>query len=520
MTTPTSTTQGEATGPERGISTTTKSDLGVFTSIEGIRLPTPAHSLNVGGHTVTSDLTTIQKQQAFNRSKIVERMVHPCGAGAFGYFEVTSDVASRHTKARFLDSVGKRTPIFVRFSTVTYGREFPDSARNPRGFAVKFYTEDGNYDIVGLNFPVFFNRDPAQGPDVVLSQRRNPKNFLVDFNAMFDFMSLVPESLHAGTMLFSDHGTPYGFRFMHGYGVHTFKWVNDAGEAVYVKYHFVCPRERRNFTWKQAREMCGLDPDFAKRDLYDTLERGEEIEWRVSVQIMPLADAAGYRWDPFDSTKIWHHADYPLIEIGRLVLDRNPSNYHRDVEQAAFSPGSFVPGVEPSPDQLLQFRAFFYRDAQYYRLGVNLHQVPVNCPYRADTVMHPIARDGLLRVDDNGDDDPMYYPNSVNGAPAPDPKSDRQPFRINDVLTRKASSRHAASENGLEEDLTPTRELYLRVMKDVDRDHLHYNMADALKWAKPDVQQRMLELLRGVHPDYADGVAKYLSAAMEQAKQG
>ncbi|KAJ5480536.1 hypothetical protein N7530_006045 [Penicillium desertorum] len=345
-----------------------------FTNNEGIPFPDPAHSKTAGGLPLVCDTFLLQKQQHFNRSKNLERMVHPCGSGAFGLFETTKDMSSL-----------TKTPVFVRFSTVTLGREFPDLARNPRGFAVKFYTGEGNYDVVGLNFPVFFCRDPIQGPDVIRSQWRNPKNFLLDYNSLFDLLANTPEGNHAGLMFFSDHGTPAGWRNQHGYGCHTFKWVNAGGKFVYVKYHFLVDTGQKQFNAEEALKYGGEDPDYSKRDLWSAIEKGEQISYTAHVQIMQPdeADPAKLGFDPFDVTKVWPKKQFPLHEFGRLVLNKNPENFHRDVEQAAFSPGSMVPGIEDSPDPLLQFRMFFYRDAQYHRIGVNLHQVPVNCPFMA-----------------------------------------------------------------------------------------------------------------------------------------
>jgi catalase len=306
------------------------------------------------------------------------------------------------TKAAFLRDAGVKTPVFARFSTVTLGREFPDSARNPRGFALKFYTGEGNYDIVGLNFPIFFCRDPIQGPDVIRSQSRSPKNFFLDYNSLFDLLANSPEGNHAGMMFFSDHGTPVGWRHEHGYGCHTFKWVNKDGKFVYIKYHFLADGGQKQFSMPEAILHCGEDPDFAKRDLWDAIEDGERISWTAHVQIMEPdeADPTKLDFDPFDVTKVWPRGQFPMHEFGKLVLNKNPENFHRDVEQAAFSPGSMVPGIEDSPDPLLQFRMFFYRDAQYHRIGVNLHQIPVNCPFMSGS-LSSLNFDGQMRVDAN-----------------------------------------------------------------------------------------------------------------------
>eukprot|EP00742_Colponemidia_sp_Colp-10_P003993 GILJ01004260.1.p1 GENE.GILJ01004260.1~~GILJ01004260.1.p1 ORF type:complete len:542 (+),score=66.30 GILJ01004260.1:149-1774(+) len=459
-----------------------------------------SHSLNVGGNVLACDVMLMEKQQMFNRSKIVERMVHPCGSGAFGYFELTQDM-SAYTKAKLFNGVGKRTPIFTRFSTVTFGKEFPDSGRNPRGFATKFYTEEGNYDIVGLNFPVFFVRDPALGPDNIHALQRNPKNFLLDYDSWFDWMSMTPESMHCNTMFWSDRGTPVGWRFMPGFGCHTFKWVNAAGEHVYVKYHFISEQGVKNFTWPEAIQMCGRDPDFAKRDLWELIEGGGEATWQFAIQLMTEEQAMTYKWDPFDVTKVWSHADFPLMKIGRLVLNRNPENYHRDVEQAAFSPGSLVPGIEPSPDPLLQFRMFFYRDTQLYRLGANLHQIPVNCPYMAGK-LNSMNRDGAMRCDDNGGTEPHYMPNSI-GKIKPDDRYNWKPMPVSGVAQRASASRH---ESDPDADFAQARTLFLEVMTQEERQHLFMNIADPLKLVKPAIAKRFLAQCYKVHPDYANGI--------------
>ncbi|PGH13133.1 hypothetical protein AJ79_03840 [Helicocarpus griseus UAMH5409] len=473
-----------------------------FTNNEGIPFPDPAHSKTAGGLPLTSDTFLLQKQQHFNRSKNLERMVHPCGSGAFGYFETTKDVSSL-TKANFLKGAGVKTPIFIRFSTVTLGREFPDSGRNPRGMAIKFYTGEGNYDIVGLNFPVFFCRDPIQGPDVIRSQYRNPQNFLLDYNSLFDLLSNTPEGNHAGMMFFSDHGTPQGWRNQHGYGCHTFKWVNGDGEFVYIKYHFLADGGQRQFTWDEAIRMSGVDPDYSKRDLWQAIEKGEKVSWTAYVQIMKPeeADPVKLGFDPFDVTKIWPRKQFPMQEIGKLVLNRNPENFHRDVEQAAFSPGSMVPGIEDSPDPLLQFRMFFYRDAQYHRIGINLHQIPVNCPFMSHSYSS-LNFDGQMRVDANHAMNPQYAPNSFTNKFRPDTAEAMYQTADNNV-GRKSHFYHEGSLSEYEQ----PRELYQRVMNQRARDHLHRNTADVLRLVEyPLIQVKYLAQLYLIDPDYAKGV--------------
>ncbi|RYP06719.1 hypothetical protein DL765_009387 [Monosporascus sp. GIB2] len=473
-----------------------------FTNNEGIPSPDPAHSKTVGGLPLASDVFLFQKQQHFNRSKPLERMVHPCGSGAFGYFECTQDVTDL-TKANFLSAKGEKTPVFVRFSTVTFGREFPDEGRNPRGFAIKFYTAEGNYDIVGLNFPVFFCRDPIQGPDVIRSQARNPRNFLIDFDAWFDLLGNTPEGNHAGLMLFSDHGTPQGWRFNHGYGCHTFKWVNKNGEFVYIKYHFIAKHGQKQFTDAEAVRMCGEDPDYSKRDLWNAIENGEEIEWTAYVQVMQpqQANPETLGFDPFDVTKVWPRSQFPMKEFGRLVLNKNPENFHRDVEQAAFSPGSMVPGIEDSPDPLLQFRMFFYRDAQYHRVGINLHQIPVNCPFMAQS-FSSLNFDGQMRVDANHANNKQYAPNSFAHKFRPDVAE--APYAVNDnIVSRKSHYWHEGKKNEYDQ----ARELWSRVMTPQERVNTCKNTAKYLSQvAYPEIQKKYLAQQYNIAPEYAQGI--------------
>jgi catalase len=477
-------------------------DAPYFTNNEGIPMPDPAHSKTVGGIPMMSDIHLMQKQQTFNRSKNLERMVHPCGSGAFGYFEATADVSDL-TKADFLQRPGEKTPAFVRFSTVTLGREFPDEARNPRGFAIKLYTGEGNYDIVGLNFPVFFCRDPIQGPDVIRSQARNPKNFLLDYDATFDLLGLTPEGNHAGLMFFSDHGTPDGWINEHGYGCHTFKWVNKNGEFVWIKYHFIAKHGQKQLTQPEAIRISGENPDYSKQQLWEAIEAGQEIEWTAKVQVMKPeeADPDKLGFDPFDVTKVWPRAQFPMHDIGRLVLNKNPENYHRDVEQAAFSPGSMVPGVEDSPDPLLQHRCWFYRDAQYHRVGVNLHQIPVNCPFMSRS-FSSVNPDGPMRVDANHGGGKQYTPNSFQHKFRPDVAE--APYKVSDnVVSRKS---HYWHEGKLSEYDQP-RDLYKRVMTDSARANLHSNTAKMLSHVNyPIISKRYLAQIYNIAPEYARGV--------------
>jgi len=298
-----------------------------------------------------------------------------------------------------LNQVGKRTPTLLRFSTVGGEKGSADAARDPRGFALKFYTEEGNYDMVGNNTPVFFIRDPIKFPDFIHTQKRDPQTNLKSDDMIWDFWNHTPESLHQVTILFSNRGTPVGYRHMNGYSSHTFVWVNAKGERFFVKKHFKTCQGSKNFTGAEAAEVAKNDPDSATRDLFGAIKKGDFPQWDMFVQVMPEKEADNYRFDVFDITKIWPHSDYPLIPVGKLTLNRNPENYFAEIEQSAFSPSHLVPGIEPSNDKMLQGRLFSYPDTHRHRLGGNYDQIPVNCPYRA-RVAHN-QRDGLMQVNGN-----------------------------------------------------------------------------------------------------------------------
>jgi len=368
------------------------------------------------GPALLQDVHLVEKLAHFDRERIPERVVHAKGAGAHGYFEVTHDV-TKYTRAAFLSEVGKRTEVFARFSTVGGEKGSADSERDPRGFAVKFYTEEGNYDFVGNNTPVFFIRDPLKFPDFIHTQKRHPAKNTKDPDMFWDFLSLTPESAHQVTILFSDRGTPRSYRHINGYSGHTFMWYNAGGEYYWVKIHFKTDQGIQNLTRQEATRLAGEDPDYATRDLYQAIERGEYPSWSVYAQIMTPEQVRRYRFDSFDITKVWRHADAPLNPVGRMVLDRNPVNYFAEVEQSAFSPGNLVPGIGPSPDKMLQGRLFSYHDTHRHRLGPNYHLLPINAPRAAP--MTSYQRDGAMRVDDGGGAGPNYYPNTFGG-PAPD----------------------------------------------------------------------------------------------------
>lgn len=481
-----------------------------FTTNFGAPVADDQNSLTAGnpGPILLQDIHLVEKLAHFNRERIPERVVHAKGAGAYGYFEVTHDV-TRWTRAKFLSEIGKRTEVFVRFSTVGGERGSADAERDPRGFALRFYTEAGNYDLVMNNTPVFFIRDPLKFPDFIHTQKRNPATNVKDPNAFWDFLSLTPESLHQVTILFSDRGTPKTYRHMDGFSGHTFMWYNEKGEHCWVKYHFKNEQGTQSMTRDEAVRMAGADPDHATRDLFNTIAGQGEAGWKVYVQIMTPDEAKTYRYDPFDITKVWPHSDYPLIPVGRMVLNRNPENYFAEVEQAGFSPGNFVPGVGPSPDKLLQGRLFGYHDAARYRLGANYAHLPVNAARAAQT--NNYQRDGAMRFDSNGKGTPNYYPNSFNG-PQPDPSAAEPPIDVAGIIARHV-------HNHPNDEFTQARALFERVMSETDRAHLIQNLVAHMGAVHPQVQLRQAALFYKVHPDYGRGVAEGLGLAVDRVAQ-
>jgi catalase len=466
----------------------------------GAPVPDDQNSLTAGwpGPVLMQDVHLLEKLAHFDRERIPERVVHAKGAGAYGSFEVTKDV-SQYTKAKFLSEVGQRTEVFLRFSTVGGEKGSADAERDPRGFAVKFYTEDGNYDLVGNNTPVFFIRDPLKFPDFIHTQKRNPVTNLKDANMFWDFLSLTPESIHQVTILFSNRGTPRTYRHMNGHSSHTFMWYNDEGEYVWVKYHFKTEQGIENFTGEEADKMKSADPDHATRDLFEAIERGEYPSWRLEVQIMTPEEAETYRFDPFDITKVWPHADYPPVTIGRMVLDRNPQNYFNEVEQAAFSPGNFVPGIGPSPDKLLQGRLFSYHDTHRHRLGPNYHLLPVNASKAAS--VNNYQRDGFMNsASMNGG--PNYYPNTMGG-PEPDIRAAEPPIKLTGVGDRQPY-------NHPNDDFVQAGDLYRKVMTDDERKHLVDNIVGHLKNAQTRLQFRQAALFYKADPEYGRCVSEGL----------
>jgi catalase len=384
------------------------------TTDAGASVESDEHSLSVGpdGPILLQDHYLIEQMANFNRERIPERQPHAKGGGAFGHFQTTGDV-SQYTKAALFQP-GVRTDMVARFSTVAGERGSPDTWRDPRGFAIKFYTTDGNYDMVGNNTPVFFVKDPMKFQHFIRSQKRRADNNLRDHDMQWDFWTLSPESAHQVTWLMGDRGIPRSWRHMNGYTSHTYMWVNSAGERFWVKYHFKTDQGIEFFTQDEGDQMAAVDTDYHQRDLYEHIESGEFPSWTLKVQVMPFEEAKTYRFNPFDLTKVWPHGDYPLIDVGTMTLDRNLSDFHSENEQAAFEPNNLVPGVTLSPDKMLLARGFSYADAHRARLGVNYKQIPVNAPH---VPVHSYSKDGAMRI--NNVSDPVYAPNS-KGGPAAD----------------------------------------------------------------------------------------------------
>ena len=369
------------------------------------------NSLTAGerGPLLLEDTWLIEKLAHFDREVIPERRMHAKGSGAFGHFTVTKDV-TQYTCAKLFSEVGKQTEVFVRFSTVAGERGAADAERDIRGFAVKFYTEDGNWDLVGNNTPVFFLRDPLQFPDLNHAVKRDPQTNLRSPQSNWDFWTMLPEALHQVTIVMSDRGIPASYRHMHGFGSHTYSLINEQGKRVWVKYHFRTQQGIKNLTNAEAASIVANDRESHQRDLFNAIDKGDFPRWTLYFQIMTEEQAEAYHENPFDITKVWSHKEFPLMEVGVLELNRNPDNYFADVEQSAFNPTHIVPGVGLSPDKLLQGRLFSYGDAQRYRLGVNHDQIPVNrprCP------MHSFHRDGQMRIDGNEGSTKGYSPNSI-----------------------------------------------------------------------------------------------------------
>ena len=477
----------------------------VLTTASGAPVADNQNSRSAGprGPLLLDDFHLVEKLAHFNREVIPERRVHAKGSGAYGTFTVTRDITAL-SHAKLFESIGKQTPIFLRFSTVGGERGSADTERDPRGFALKFYTEEGNWDVVGNNTPVFFIRDPLKFPDFIHTQKRLPQSNLKSAQAMWDFWSLSPESLHQVTILFSDRGIPDGYRFMHGFGSHTFSLINAGGERHWVKWHYKSKQGIRNLTPADAARLAGTDPDYAQRDLFQAIERGEFPKWQVCVQVMNEAQAAAHPENPFDVTKTWSQKQFPLIEVGEIELNRNPLNYFAEVEQAAFAPSNVVPGVGLSPDRMLQGRVFAYADAHRYRIGTNHQQLPVNAP---KVPVQNYQRDGAMRFDGNGGAAPNYEPNSYAEAPKQAPQ-----YREPALALQGAADRYDHRTDG---DYYTQAGALFRLMNAEQQALLISNIAGAMGSVTRDVQLRQLAHFSKADAAYGRGVAKALGLNLE-----
>lgn len=478
----------------------------ILTTASGSPIADNQNSRSAGprGPLLLDDFHLVEKLAHFNREVIPERRVHAKGSGAYGTFTVTQDI-TRYTRANLFESVGKQTPLFLRFSTVGGERGSADTERDPRGFAIKFYTEEGNWDVVGNNTPVFFIRDPLKFPDFIHTQKRDPQTNLKSPQMMWDFWSLSPEALHQITILFSDRGIPDGYRFMHGFGSHTFSLINAQGVRHWVKWHYKSMQGIKNLSPEEAARLAGTDPDYAQRDLFAAIERGEFPKWRVCIQVMSEEQATQHHENPFDVTKTWSQKEFPLIEVGVIELNRNPLNYFAEVEQAAFAPSNVIPGVGLSPDRMLQGRVFAYADAHRYRVGTNHQQLPVNaprCPY------HNYQRDGAMRFDGNGGSAPNYEPNSYTNAPEQAPQYAEPALALSGV-----ADRYDHREDG---DYYSQAGALFRLMAPEQQALLIGNIVGAMHTVTRDVQLRQIGHFLKADPAYGQGIAEGLGIAASE----
>jgi catalase len=475
-----------------------------LTTASGAPVGDDQNSLTAGprGPVVMEDYLLFERTAHFNRERIPERIVHAKGAGAYGTFTVTKDI-TKYTSAKLFSEIGKKTETVVRFSTVAGELGSADTVRDPRGFAMRFYTEEGNWDMVGNNTPVFFIRDPLKFSDFIHSQKRHPQTHRKSPVRIWDHFSLSPESLHQVTILYSDRGIPDGFRFMDGFSSHTYSLINAKKERFYVKWHFKTMQGIRNLPVAEAQMLAGANPDYATQDLFEAIERGEYPKWRVSVQIMTEKQAETYRIHPFDLTKVWPHKDYPLQEVGIVELNRNPENYFAEIEQLAAGPANIVPGMGFSPDKVLTARIFSYKDAHRYRVGVNVESLPVNrprCPVRT------YNRDGVM-FDGRDGGDPNYDPNSFGG-PMQDARYADVPYKTSGAIARY--DHHQGNE-----DYQQAGDLY-RLMKPDERGRLVENIVYDMKSVPEQIQQRQIGHFAKADPEYGRRVAEGLGLKIDE----
>jgi catalase len=473
-----------------------------LTTTAGAPIADNQNSITAGprGPVLLQDYQLIEKLAHQNRERIPERVVHAKGWGAFGQFTVTNDI-TKYTRAAIFSKVGKKTDVLFRFSTVAGELGAADAERDVRGFAMKYYTEEGNWDLVGNNTPVFFVRDPLKFPDFIRTQKRHPKTNLRSPTAMWDFWSLSPESLHQVTILMSDRGLPVSPRFMNGYGSHTFSMWNANNERYWVKFHFKTQQGHKHFTNGEAADVVGKSRESYQEDLYGAIERKEFPRWTMQIQVMAEADWDKTPFNPFDLTKVWPHGDFPLIEVGTVELNRNPDNYFAEIEQAAFSPSNVVPGIGWSPDKMLQARIFAYADAHRHRLGTHYEALPVNAPRCPMAHYH---KDGAMRFfqNDTGNPDAYYEPNSFDG-PVQDPSVAEPPLRISGDADRY---NHREGND----DFSQVRALF-RLFDAGQRQRLFNNVADATKGVPDSIIQRQVALFDKVDPEYGEGVRRAIA---------
>jgi len=472
-----------------------------MTTSAGAPIADNQNSLTAGpqGPVLMQDYQLIEKLAHQNRERIAERVVHAKGWGAHGTFTVTHDV-TKYSCADIFAEVGRQTPMLARFSTVAGEAGAADAERDVRGFALKFYTNQGNWDLVGNNTPVFFVRDPLKFPDFIHTQKRHPQTNLRSPKAMWDFWSLSPESLHQITILMSDRGLPVAPMYMNGYGSHTFSLWNSAGERFWVKFHFKTRQGHRHYTNDEAAQVIGQSRETYQEELFGTIDRGEFPKWDVKIQVMPEPDAANARFNPFDLTKVWPHADYPLIDVGVMELNRNADNYFAEIEQAAFSPSNVVPGIGFSPDKMLQARIFSYADAHRHRLGTHYEALPVNQP---KCPVHHYHKDGAMRFfqNDTGNPDAYYEPNSMNG-PAEDSTYREPPLKISGDADRY-------NHRDGNDDYTQAGDLF-RLFDAGQKDRLFANIAAAMAGVPEEIQRRQIAHFSNADPAYGAGVAAKL----------
>ena len=481
--------QAPSTGPDAKVSTTET----------GAPAPSDQFALSVGadGPLLLHDFHFVNQMAHFDRERAPERVVHAKGSGAFGVFETTADV-SRWTSAALFQP-GVKTEMLARFSTVAGEMGSADTVRDPRGFALKFYTTEGNWDLVGNNTPIFFVRDAMKFPHFIRSQKRQPDSGLQDWNMRWDFWTLSPESAHQVTYLMGDRGIPKTWRHMNGYGSHTYMWVNAEGERTWVKFNFHSDQGVVNLTNEEAAQTAATDPDAHRRDLFDSIRDGEFPSWTLKVQLMPFEDAKTYRINPFDLTKVWPRADYPEIEVGRMTLNRNPENHFAQIEQASFEPSAVVPGIGFSPDKMLLGRVFSYADTHRHRIGANYHQLPVNRPH---VEVNTYEFDGPMRYDFNPGQ-PTYYPNTVGG---PEVKAD--PFAVTGWEADGEFVRQAYTLRPDDDDFSQANAMINRVFDADARDRLAETVASTLGTVRPDLKQRVFDYWRSIDKAVGDHIAE------------